>query len=100
MFEHINPKSIHAFFDAVREGLMVPDIIAKDRLETCNKCEYKKIDKFKHPFCGLCGCNVSNDKSRILNLAKYVEKLPRWGCKHPLRKDGKGWRDTSFNLVS
>lgn len=75
--------------EAVFTGEKVPDKVIEARLAACQKCDYLRKDK--HHYCGLCNCQVSSPKTRIMNLAAYAEKLPKWGCKHPGRKYGLGW---------
>jgi len=65
--------------------------VMQERLDTCFECSHVKSDG-KTKFCGLCGCSVSSDDNKIVNLAKYEENLPQWGCKHPKRHRGYGWK--------
>jgi hypothetical protein len=62
------------------------------RMKTCQACEFRRLDKQGQAWCGVCGCSVSSDDRKIVNLAAYVENLPHWGCKHPKRKEGAGWK--------
>lgn len=85
-------KKARTFAQAVAMGKKVDEQVFVDRLSICQACEYKRKDRFKHEYCGICGCSVSSDKNRILVLPSYIENLPLWGCKHPQRKQGKGWK--------
>jgi len=62
----------------VKHDIVNPEIM-QTRLERCNPCEYLKQGK-----CSLCSCPVRT-------LAKHVENLPKWGCKHPQRGEEYGW---------
>ena len=70
-------------------GAYVSDEIRAEREAICRECEMMAVDKAGEPRCTLCGCGVSG--RRIINLAAYEERLPRWGCKHPARGHGIGW---------
>lgn len=88
--------TVHKTMTALRAIIFadkVPDVICEERAATCFTCDQRRVDKHRVPFCGLCGCTVHEDKTAIINLCRYVEKLPDWGCKHPLRDKGLGgWR--------
>lgn len=77
---------------AVIWGTSVPDEIRDQRQKICLSCDKYRVDRFGYGHCGLCGCGVSSEVNRVLNLTAYVENLPSWGCKHPLRKRGFGWK--------
>ena len=67
-----------SYGEALVFGKKVSDEEYTRRITTCQRCPYGKGD-----VCSLCGCNV-------FELARYIENLPKWGCKHPER--GKlGW---------
>lgn len=82
----------------------VSDEVRQEREATCATCEYARQDD-RGLWCSQCGCGTSDDSRRIFNLAAYNEgpsheyevqgtriSLPQWGCKHPQRGAGKGWR--------
>lgn len=77
---------------AIIFGTRVSDAIASERQEICQACPYIRTDKSDQRYCGICGCNISRPNNRLLNLVVYEEKLPKWGCKHPLRSKGHGWK--------
>lgn len=81
-------SKIHAL-EAVLFGKIVPFEIMKQRVAICEQCVYSKCDAKGRRFCNLCGCGVSEQRV-IFNMARFNESR-RWGCKHPLRKRGKGW---------
>ncbi len=90
-------------------GSYVDVATQREREATCATCDHVKTDA-AGPWCGVCGCGVGGDIMRVRNLAAYAEKLDpnttveitaygkeigrgvTWGCKHPQRAQGKGWR--------
>lgn len=85
-------SQVRSLTKALLSAKEVPLTVMQDRLETCLTCDKVKADK-KTKFCGLCGCSVSSDENKIVNLARYEENLPEWGCKHPERRNGYGWKN-------
>lgn len=75
----------------------VSDAVRREREAICATCDYVRRDD-RGLWCSVCGCGTSDDSRRIFNLASYNEgpltsiSLPQWGCKHPQRAAGKGWR--------
>ena len=63
----------------------------QERMATCLACPHR-AEKNGESRCGLCGCGLSGDQKNVRNLARYEENLPSWGCKHPKRSEGEGWR--------
>lgn len=83
---------VTTFFRALFTGRRVSDEIRREREGTCAKCEWVRQTPGGAYWCGRCGCGVSPEYRAIVNLAAYAERLPGWGCKHPERSQGKGWR--------
>ena len=67
------------YFEAMLKHNIVDSEIMQKRLEKCKDC-----DQLENSKCKLCSCPV-----RV--LAKHVENLPKWGCKHPQRGEQYGW---------
>lgn len=102
-----SPGQAASWAIAASVGKYVPLEVLNERLETCRSCEYVRGDD-KGMWCGLCGCALQADKHRVRNLAAYEEKLDpestlkvagvrmgngrTWGCKHPRRQQGFGWK--------
>ncbi len=80
-----------AFIEAALTGRYISAEIARERQQTCAGCEFKRVNAEGTGWCGVCGCKVSAREREITNLAAYEENLPKWGCKHPGRAEGKGW---------
>jgi hypothetical protein len=80
---------------ALAVGQRVPDVIAARRVKVCELCDKLDRDERGMPVCGVCGCSVAPDLKRHLNLARFEENLPAWGCKHPQRDtnraEGQAW---------
>lgn len=76
---------------AILTARKVSDEICQERSKICGVCQFKHVDKHGIPYCGQCGCQVSSNDTAILNLCRYEENLPKWGCKHPQREIG-GWK--------
>ena len=85
-------NQVLSFAQAVLLGKKVTQEIADERYAICQKCEHRGVDKHKHEFCRICGCQLSKSKNRIRNIVAYIENLPKWGCKHPSRERGNGWK--------
>jgi hypothetical protein len=84
----VTPTMVASFLQAMLTSAKVSPEVEAARLAICEKCDrYVKPDDGSPAFCGMCGCKVSTEGWRIMNLAAYVENLPQWGCKNPLR----GW---------
>ena len=86
------PSQVKTFVKAVTTGERVSPEIAKERIETCRTCQFRRVTPEGLEFCGVCGCKVSANDREITNLAAYVENLPHYGCKAPNRKNGNGWK--------
>lgn len=77
-------------------GKVSPEI-ASERTSICATCDFRRTDE-KGDWCKACGCRYSADVREIRNLSAYNEGplddqgFPEWGCKHPQRKQGKGWK--------
>jgi len=80
------------FVQASIFGKYVSEEIRQERETRCETCPYKRVDDAGIPWCAICGCGTSNVERQIRNLAAYEENLPYWGCKHPQRHEGAGWR--------
>ena len=80
---------IEAMFTAKR---VAPEII-EQRIAICRQCDKRRVTPQGVEWCRNCGCRVSSKSKEIMNLAAYEENLPKWGCKHPQRKQGKGWKE-------
>ena len=93
---HMRPrhtaKDAWNFARAQLTAKRVPKAIVDERMATCEKCEYVRTNATKDKLCGICGCGVELKLKVLKNLVEVEENLPRWGCKHPKRKEGKGWR--------
>lgn len=82
---------VKTFAQAILTGkYVVPEVVAV-RLEICRRCEKRRVTPTGIEWCGICGCKVGDKSRQLDNLAAYEENLPKWGCKHPLRRQGKGW---------
>ena len=79
-----------SFAEAVATGRYVDAATVAARYAICETCDQARRDA-DGIWCGVCGCGVGKDAKRIRNLAAYVERLPKYGCKHPQRAHGKGW---------
>ena len=90
-------KKAKVFLKAIMTAGKVSSEIASERTAICATCEFRRTDK-KGDWCKACGCRYSADVREIKNLSAYNEGpldengLPEWGCKHPSRKLGKGWK--------
>jgi hypothetical protein len=82
---------VKTFAEAMFTGKYVAPEIVAQRMAICRQCVMRRITTAGVDWCGACGCRVSRKDREITNLAAYEENLPKWGCKHPLRKKGKGW---------
>lgn len=91
--QNIIQKAI-TFFEAQVTGKRVSLEIVNERVATCQQCQHRKVSPKGTPFCGMgCGCPTEPKNSAILkSLVEIEENLPKWGCKHPLRRRGKGWK--------
>ena len=77
-----------SFAEALATGTRVSREVFEERKATCAACPLRDAASR----CSVCGCGVGPELGRILNLASYEERLPKWGCKHPARASGAGWR--------
>jgi hypothetical protein len=82
---------IRTFAQAVLTGKYVAPEIVAQRLAICRRCDKRRVTPTGVEWCGICGCKVARKDRQINNLAAYEENLPKWGCKHPHRREGKGW---------
>lgn len=82
-------KNATTLAKAMATGKYVSDEERDARVAVCRTCEY-----YNGSNCKICGCHtgIKIRIAKILDLAAYEENLPSWGCKHPQRKDGKGWK--------
>lgn len=93
----LTTEMIQDYFKAAFCSNKVSEEVFQDRQQICRSCDKKKTDRFKIDFCGMCGCSVANTRFKIINLCAYEEEwdngklVSRHGCKHPMRKYGKGW---------
>jgi hypothetical protein len=90
----VTAAQVASFLEAMLTAPKVADEIKVEREQTCLKCDMLKVDpRSGVPFCGMCGCRVSaaHEGWFVRNLTAYEENLPKWGCKHPSRRAGRGW---------
>lgn len=86
-------KQAASFAQAMLTGTLVSEEVLQERLAICAGCDLFREDrKSGERFCGVCGCGIKNELRRGKNLAAFEENLPKWGCKHPKRVEGKGWK--------
>lgn len=86
-------KQAASFAQAMLTGTLVSEDVLKERLAICAGCDLFREDrKTGVRFCGVCGCGIKAELKRGANLAAFAENLPKWGCKHPARAEGKGWK--------
>lgn len=85
------PGQVATFVQAVAFGKRVLDDTIQERLRTCSTCDYMRRTESGDTWCGACGCKISTNNV-VDNLAAYEENLPKWGCKHPKRAEGLGWK--------
>ena len=91
------PEMAKSFLLAITLGEKDTEENFQLKQNICRACDKKKTDKNQVDFCGMCGCSVAGTAWRFLNLCAYKERwehgklTSRYGCKHPLRKFGKGW---------
>ena len=94
----LTPGRVASFARAVLTGKYVGQEIVDERIGICSSCEYRRTEPGQTDnhdagtFCGLCGCTLARESKKITSLAAYEENLPTWGCKHPGRVEGRGWR--------
>lgn len=87
------PADAASLIGAMIYGEYVPDEEKTSREAICTSCDKLTADQK----CSMCGCGVSGEAKKILNLAAYVE-TEAYGCKHPKRLEGKGWPLPMFPL--
>lgn len=73
-------------------GRQVSLLVQEERTATCLSCSFRRVAPDGASWCAQCGCDVTSERGRVVNLASYQENLPHWGCKHPLRGQGLGWK--------
>lgn len=86
-----NAKPIRKAINAATAILTAPHVSRETfeaRQAACKTCEHNANDH-----CNVCGCKVQKEYKAIWNLPKHKENLPHWGCKHPERSSGKGWKE-------
>lgn len=71
-------------------GLFVNAETAAARVAICATCEHSALSPNQTRLCKVCSVCKGPGQS-VDRLARYVEHLPFYGCKHPQRKGGKGW---------
>ena len=76
-----------SFLKALATGKKVSPEVLAERKVTCAECPLMQGGR-----CSICGCGVGAEFGQVMNLAAYEENLPEWGCKHPDRAKGLGWR--------
>lgn len=84
---------------AMATGKRVEDkSIIEKRLQICRQCEWLRQDSDKNFWCGVCGCKMSDDDKKLLNLAAFEENLPLWGCKYkgPDGKVKSKWKEAGL----
>ena len=86
---------VKTFAQAMFTAKRVAPEIVEQRIAICRQCDKRRVTPAGVEWCRNCGCKVSRKSKEIMNLAAYEENLPKWGCKHPLRKQGKGWPKAS-----
>jgi hypothetical protein len=81
-------KKILSLFQAILLSSRVTEEVEQQRLTICATCDRRRVPTDgTPPYCGMCGCKVSEEGWQLRNLTHYAENLPKWGCKHPFR----GW---------
>jgi hypothetical protein len=85
------PVQVKTFVQAMFTAKRVAPEIVEQRIAICRQCDKRRVTPQGIEWCRNCNCKVSSKSKEIMNLAAYEENLPKWGCKHPLRKQGKGW---------
>jgi hypothetical protein len=91
-------KKAIKFMEAMLTAGRVSDEIRLERTSICLACPHRRQNKKGADWCGVCGCRFSADHRELQNLAAYNEGkfdkngLPEWGCRHPDRKTGSGWK--------
>ena len=83
-------KQIKTFAQAVFFGTYASPEVVAQRMAICQRCDMRRVTLGGVEWCGVCGCKVSRKDREIDNVAAYEENLPSWGCKHPLRRQGRG----------
>jgi hypothetical protein len=75
---------VASFTGALINGKYVDDETYDARVKACDGCEHRN-----GALCGICNCNITGIKAPLIKeitaLARYVENLPQYGCKHPHR---------------
>jgi hypothetical protein len=80
-----------SYMRAVLFGNKVSDEVKVERDATCSMCPFMRVSTdAKTQYCGICGCNTQPKDG--VSMTAYEENLPHWGCKHPKRKEGQGWK--------
>jgi len=85
------PAQVKTFAQAMFTAKRVAPGIVEQRIAICRQCDKRRVTPQGVEWCRNCGCKVSSKSKEIMNLAAYEENLPKWGCKHPQRKNGEGW---------
>lgn len=91
-------KQVATYLKALASAKRVPLEVVQEREATCAGCEYVRwSEESGAPWCSRCGCKVGGQASAFLRwmlkkLTEVEENLPAWGCHHPQRSKGMGWK--------
>lgn len=87
-------EQVATFALAQATGTRVPEDVMVEREGTCAACPHVRWSRAGGKlWCSRCGCGVGGVGRWFLRkLTELVENLPKWGCHHPERKKGAGWR--------
>lgn len=78
--------------DRHAEQILVSEAAQMARVDACSECDQSEQTPDGRTICRAPGCKVcSGPGADVRRLARYVERLPAYGCKHPQRANGKGW---------
>lgn len=85
---HIAPAEL----TRAAEQILVDDATQLRRVDVCMECDQSADTPDGRTVCRAPGCKeCAGPGSDVRRLARYAERLPHYGCKHPRRADGKGW---------
>lgn len=96
----LTAAKVRSYLAARLGGALVPPDVKAEREAICKGCDYAREDPKRGLWCSRCGCGVDPTLKAVRSLAAFEEKLdprksPRgivWGCKHPRRSEGEGWK--------
>lgn len=96
----LTAAKVRSYLAARLGGALVPADVKAEREAICEGCDYARKDPKRGLWCSRCGCGVDPSLKAVRSLAAFEEKLdPRkspkgvvWGCKHPRRSEGEGWK--------